>query len=173
MQTTHESNAEPGPPLKTFIVGYGNPGRQDDGLGPAFVSQLTVSQDLPEGVEVESAYQLEVELAATMAEFDLVVFVDACLDASGPFYFRQIQPDSSGAGFGSHSLTPQALLALAQVVYGYQPLAYVLGIRGTQFGAFEEKLSAEATADLKEALRFFLTWVEGVYTEGKTSITEE
>ena len=33
------------PPPRTLIIGYGNPGRQDDGLGPAFVSRLIRQQD--------------------------------------------------------------------------------------------------------------------------------
>ena len=40
--------------MKILIVGYGNPGRQDDGLGAGFVE--AVEQKHLEGVTVDSDY---------------------------------------------------------------------------------------------------------------------
>lgn len=153
------------PPPRTLIIGYGNPGRQDDGLGPAFVSRLIRQQDLPVWLTTASAYQLEVELAETLLSCDRVVFVDATLEAGAPFSFRRIQADASGEGFGSHSLSPGALLALCAVIYGHQPEGYVLAIQGIEFDLFEEQLSSDAQNNLKEASEFFLNWLEGGYTE--------
>ena len=42
-----------------LLLGYGNPGRLDDGLGAAFCGEIE-KMDLP-GVNIEADYQLTVE----------------------------------------------------------------------------------------------------------------
>ena len=50
---------------RILVIGYGNPGRLDDGLGPAVASAME-EFNLP-GVSVDSNYQLTVEDAASAA----------------------------------------------------------------------------------------------------------
>ena len=57
---------------KTLFIGYGNPGRLDDGLGPA-MAEAVEKLNLP-GVVTDSDYQLTVEDAAEVAKYDLVIF---------------------------------------------------------------------------------------------------
>jgi hypothetical protein len=64
-----------------LVIGYGNPGRHDDGLGPAF-AELVEKLDL-DHVTVEAGYQLTVEDAAIISEHDVVVFVDAAMLVAG------------------------------------------------------------------------------------------
>ncbi len=140
-----------------LLIGYGNPGRGDDGLGPAF-SQLMAAHALP-GWDVDTDYQLVAEHALAMSTHDLVVFADAEIGGESAYSFREIRPGASQL-LGSHSLVPETVLALCETLYGARPRAYVLGISGRDFGAMKEGLSTEAVANLAEAEQFFLTWLE-------------
>ena len=46
------------PTRRILVIGYGNPGRRDDGLGPALAARLEALA-LP-GVTVESDFQLAI-----------------------------------------------------------------------------------------------------------------
>ena len=134
-----------------LLIGYGNPGRRDDGLGPALASAVE-ELGIP-GVTTDADYQLNVEDAEAVARYDYVVFADADVSGPEPFSFRKLEPDPS-LGFTTHSVKPGALLALASELFGGRPEAYVLAIRGYEFGEFEESLSAGARANLAAALTF-------------------
>ncbi len=138
-------------PVRVLILGYGNPGRRDDGLGPACAAELE-KLALPD-VTVDSDYQLSVEHADLLARHDVVVFVDAASDGPEPFSFRRIQPGSA-VMFSSHSATPEGVLTLTDELFHEQPDAYVLGIRGYEFNEFGEALSPQARANLGAALAF-------------------
>ncbi len=139
------------PDRRLLFYGYGNPGRGDDGLGPALAAALE-QLDLP-GTTVDSNYQLTVEDAAELAEHEVVVFADA--DASGrePFWFGRVEPNAH-LGISSHGVSPGALLALTEALFGRRVEAYVLGIRGYEFGELCESLSSRAQANLEQAIRF-------------------
>ena len=93
---------------RIMLIGYGNPGRMDDGLGPALVKELE-KLNLP-GLDVEADYQLVVEDAELISRYDSVVFADAEIDCQTPFSFKEIQPENT-LSFTSHSMTPQTVLA--------------------------------------------------------------
>lgn len=138
---------------QVLVLGFGNPGRLDDGLGPALVAALE-SAALP-GVCCEANYQLVVEDAAAIAEHEVVVFVDADVGCSPPFCFDAVRPDPT-LSFTSHALRPAALLALAHRLPGCKARGYLLGVRGYAFNGFGEGLSAQATANLQSALAFLV-----------------
>ena len=100
---------------------------------------------------METDYQLQVELAPTIAAHDVVVFVDADAAGTAPYTLRRIAPREQ-LGFTSHAVAPDALLALAHDLFGGSTRGYVLGIRGDAFDAFGERLSASARANLRAAL---------------------
>ena len=64
-------------PADALVIGYGNTLRGDDGIGPA-VAEAVAALGLP-GVRVIVAHQLTPELAADLADAQLVVFVDAAV----------------------------------------------------------------------------------------------
>jgi len=136
---------------KVLVIGYGNPGRLDDGLGPALAARLE-ALELP-GVTVDADYQLTVEDAAAVAAHDVVVLVDADTSGAGPFHFERLAP-TPRLGFSSHSVSPGALLALAEDLFGARPEAWALGIRGYDFNEFGERLSERAQANLEAATAF-------------------
>ncbi len=139
--------------MSTLVLGWGNPGRQDDGLGPALVAELAGAA--PPGVTLSSDYQLQVEDAADVARHQRVIFVDADRSAGvEPFWIRRLVPASDGAGFTTHSLAPDQVLALSRQLFGRQPEAWLLGIRGRDFDEFGEGLSSPARANLACAAAF-------------------
>ncbi|NJN63920.1 MAG: hydrogenase maturation protease [Acidobacteria bacterium] len=132
-----------------LVIGYGNPGRLDDGLGPAFaaaVEQLGVP-----GVAVDADYQLSVEDAAAIATHDVVIFADAAVTGAEPFSFTRITPKHA-LSFSTHSIEPEAVLALANGVFGATARGYALGIRGYLFNEFGEAISKDAQRNLAAAV---------------------
>ena len=132
------------------MLGYGNPGRQDDGLGPAVVAALE-ADDRPE-VTLDADYQLNIEDAAALAEHDIVLFVDASVDAPAPFALNRIAAAQEIA-FTSHTLSAEAVLAMCEEHFGASPEAWVLGIRGYAF-EFVEELTPEAEENCRKAIGF-------------------
>ncbi|WP_299816038.1 hydrogenase maturation protease [uncultured Roseibium sp.] len=139
-----------------LLIGYGNPGRGDDGLGPAF-SEGMAARGLP-GLDVDTDYQLVAEHALTVSGHDLVVFADAEINGEKAFSFREVSPGAPEV-LGSHSLVPETVLALCETLYGASPRAFVLGISGYDYGEVKEGLSDKAAANLAEAEMFFLSWL--------------
>ena len=88
-----------------------------------------------------------------------MVFVDALVTGEAPFSFHAVAPAASH-DLTSHSLSPEAVLALAATLYGARPEAHVLGITGLEFGEVREGLSATAKSNLDLAEAFFLEWLD-------------
>ncbi len=139
-----------------LLIAYGNPGRQDDGLGPALAERLE-SLDIP-GLVIDSDYQLSVEHAWDIAKADVVIFVDATIEDVQSYYFRTLTFSKLDMtlGFSTHSISPQAVLGLSVELFQAKTKAYVLGIRGYEFDKIEEGLTVEALANLHLA-EIFIT----------------
>jgi hydrogenase maturation protease len=142
-----------GEAASVLLYGYGNPGRGDDGLGPALAAAME-ELAMP-GIEVDANYQLTVEDAAEMSRFQAVVFADAATEGPSPFWFSRIDDSGTGRlGWTSHSVTPVQVIALARDLFGSRVPAYALGIRGYVFGELDEGLSAQAQENLSQAVTF-------------------
>ena len=133
---------------RVLVLGFGNPGRQDDGLGPA-AAQAIEQWQLP-GVNVEANYLLNIEDAAAAAEYDQVLFIDAAAKGPEPFEMRPVEPASSMA-FTSHIVPPEAILAICKQCYDCAPEAWLVAIRGYEFELIEE-LTDRAKTNLQQAL---------------------
>ena len=142
----------------TLLLGWGNEGRGDDGLGPAF-ARIFAARALP-GLTVDSDYQLQVEDAVEVARYPRVIFVDADRAGCEPFSFRRLAPGAMSLSFSSHSVTPGGLLALARELFDGEPEAWLLGIRGYEFDRFEESLSPAARENLAAAADFVAAALE-------------
>ena len=136
------------PRARLLVLGYGNPGRQDDGLGPA-AATLIDKLGWP-GVTAFDNYQLNIENALDVAEHDIVWFVDAAKTGASPYAVRQLAP-SSTFDFTSHLVRPETILAMAEHYFGRSPEAFILAIRGYEF-EFIEALTPKRTTIFK-ALR--------------------
>ena len=141
-----------------LVIGYGNPGRMDDGLGPALVESLE-KLDI-DGVDLDADYQLLVEDAAAVAAHKAVVFADAAETGPEPFFLRPVEPKGE-LGFSSHGCQPGQVMALAQELFRAQTKGYILGIRGYEFNEFREALSERAQANLAAATEFIVKVLRG------------
>ena len=141
-----------GPPARrVLVIGFGNPARGDDAIGPAVAREI---EKLGlEGVTVDSDYQLTVEDSAEAAGHDTVVFVDAAVEGREPFSFTRVEPVRQES-FSSHSVSPQAVMGLAEDLFGAETTAYMLAVRGYSFEMFREEMTPEAGENMRAALEF-------------------
>lgn len=145
--------------LPILIYGYGNPGRQDDGLGVALVEELEAwaqAEGLA-GLVFDTNYQLNAEDALAVAESRTVVFIDAAQAGKAPFEFRPLAPQNEIA-FSTHAMAPEAVLALADELYGARPPAWLLAIRGEAWEP-NEPPTAAAQSHRTAARDFLQAWL--------------
>lgn len=151
------SNLEKCKSGKTLFLCSGNPSRGDDGLGIKFsdaIIEQTLTRQGLDGVTVEARFQLGLEDAATIAEYENAIFVDASVSAPEPFCFCSITAPILKYSFTSHVVTPETIVALALAAFDAKTNAYVLAIRGYVFDAFSEVISTKAMDNLWAALDY-------------------
>ena len=134
-----------------LVIGYGNPGRGDDGLGPACVD--AVARLRLDCVRCEQDYQPAIEDAVDVAAARAVIFVDAAVDGPAPFFVEPVRPRAA-LGFSSHVLDPEGVMAIAARTFDATPPAWKVGIRGESFEAFRERISPRALENLAHAVAF-------------------
>src|SRR4030042_264457 len=136
---------------KILLIGFGNPARADDGLGPA-LAEIIESKNIP-AVTVEADYQLAIEDSSQIAENDIVIFADASANCGEPFSFEPLTARESGS-FSSHSVEPAEVMALAENLFGSKASGFILAIRGYEFDQFGASLTEKAKANLRKAVVF-------------------
>ncbi|RME54736.1 MAG: hydrogenase maturation protease [Caldilineae bacterium] len=138
-----------------LVIGYGNPLREDDGVGwrvAALLQARVTLQGMAVPMEIVTCHQLMPELAAKVSEAARVVFVDAA-DAAPPGRVTMSRITATGGGLGpvAHHLGPGDLLALAQKFYQASPDAWLVAVNGASWG-YGERLSPEVEAAAHEAV---------------------
>jgi hydrogenase maturation protease len=136
---------------RLLVLGIGNPGREDDGLGYEFV--LSAQRTPCETVEFHHAYQLNIEDAERIQAYENVLIVDAARGLQSPYELSPIAPKESGS-FTTHSLSMPNVVAIAEELYSSTPACKLLAIRGQSF-EMRNGLSAAGTEALQAALHFF------------------
>jgi len=152
----------------TLVIGYGNPDRADDGvayhvvnllrqrlqqeaLGPGDTGLETLGRE-PDSILLQ---QLVPELMETAAAYQRLVFVDAHVqEIAEDLVFTPVEPQYVLSPF-THHLTPGAFLALTGALYGREPTAFLLSIRGHDFD-FRPELSAGTRMLVEPAVRTIL-----------------
>lgn len=141
---------------KTLIYGYGNPGRQDDGMGARFVDLVDkwIEESNVEGIDTDCNYQLNIEDAAIIGEYDTVFFIDASIvEEVDSFRLDKIEPDDASIEFTMHAVSTAYVVDLCRKIYGKYPEAYVMHIKGYEFD-FKEELTPKAQQNMIEAFEF-------------------
>jgi hydrogenase maturation protease len=141
---------------RILIIAYGNPLRSDDAVAWRAAEMLRTKVS-PDHVEIRTLHQLGPELADSIRGCELVVFVDA---ASAPGTAGEIQiADLTGAAGEStnppafyHSVSPAAVLGLAQQLYGAEPRTFCATVIGENF-SHGEGLSPRVQASLPALVR--------------------
>jgi hydrogenase maturation protease len=144
---------------KILLYGYGNPGRQDDGLGISVVERIEkwIRKHNLDFVKTDCNYQLNIEDAADMADKDLVIFADASKEDINGFLMTAIEP-SNKPQFTSHSVTPSYLLNLCNVIYNKSPDVYLLHIKGYKW-EFLGTMTEEAKRNLNNSYNFLKKFI--------------
>ncbi len=138
-----------------FIYGYGNPGRQDDGLGNAFVEKMEqwAQDNNISSITFDSNYQLNIEDAEAISDKDLVIFVDASTEPINDFCITRVNPSEATVGFTMHAASPSFILHLCNQLFDKYPDCYLLHIKGYEW-EFREGLSRGAKSNLMKAFDF-------------------
>lgn len=139
---------------KILLYAYGNPGCGDDGLGNAFIERMEkwIKEENLQSISTDSGYQLNIEDAASIANYDVVIFVDASKAEIDSYSFSKVQPEPQQT-FTTHFVSPSTLVLLCQELYKRLPLVYLLQVKGFQW-EFDERLSEKAQENLEKALKF-------------------
>ncbi|MGB5443528.1 MAG: hydrogenase maturation protease [Gammaproteobacteria bacterium] len=131
-----------------LVFTWGNPSRGDDALGPAMYD-LLLQEDF-NAVDLLTDFQLQIEHCIDLEARKRVLFVDASISANAPFELVCLQPEQD-TSYTTHAMSPQALLSVYRQVNGSMPPpAWLLSIRGYEFG-LGLPLSAAANKNLLAA----------------------
>ncbi|MBN2518914.1 MAG: hydrogenase maturation protease [Bacteroidales bacterium] len=139
---------------KILIYGYGNPGRQDDGLGillAEYIEEWKNKKGL-DYIKTDSNYQLNIEDAAEIAEKDIVIFADASQEDIKDIELTKVKP-SPEVNFSMHAVSPAFVLNLCKDIYDKTPQTYLLHIKGYEW-ELKEELTAQAKKNLNKAYNF-------------------
>lgn len=138
----------------SLIYGIGNVGRQDDGLGWAFIDWLEREALCPRA-GIMRCYQLQLEDADLISGRSRVLFVDATREkAVDTFALGPVLPKLD-LSFTSHALSVATVAAACQHCFERVPEVYLLTIRGYAW-ALQEGLSPRAQRNLEQAEHYLL-----------------
>lgn len=135
-----------------LVIGVGNSGRNDDGLGWKFVD--IASQTMRGCFDFEYRYQLQVEDTELVSKYNKVIFVDASQAATENGFEIMRCKKAGHYFFSSHLQSPETILYLAEMLYNKRPEAYTVAIEGQNWG-LGKSLSKQAEKNLKTALAYF------------------
>jgi hydrogenase maturation protease len=139
----------------SLIYGIGNAGRQDDGLGWAFIDRLEQIHPRPRA-RLRRTYQLGLEDADLISRYERVLFVDATKDPAVESFSLSLPEPRLDFSFTSHAISVPSILATTQQCFDHVPDAYVLAIRGYQW-ELEQGLTSSAQHNLGKSLEFLST----------------
>ena len=140
--------------LQILVYGYGNPGRQDDGLGNYFVEKVKAwaGENGLSNLSFDSNYQLNIEDAAEISDKDIVIFVDASTEDIESFEFEEITPDAN-VEFSMHAVSASYVVHLCRDIYQKTPKSFLLHIKGYEW-EFMEGITAKALINFENAFEY-------------------
>ena len=158
-------------PVRSLVIGIGNPLRGDDGIAWRLVARLPSQA----GLAVRCRQQLTPEMAADLAAVDRLLVIDAWVGPGerAPLQLQELAAPGAlpqvgavaetwaGAapwGGASHGISPQALLALSQTLFGQAPRAQQLLLPAHSFGHGED-ISPALAGRLGEARGLIAGWI--------------
>ena len=146
---------------RPLVIGYGNPLRQDDGLGWRAAELLERAMPARE-VRILEARQLTPELTAELGGAPLVIFLDAAVDLEpGAVVTKRVLPENKTVW--SHDLSPAQLTGLTDLLTGTERPAFQItggvcqigfGEHVTPGGEESAKRMAEAAIELLRLRHF-------------------
>jgi len=157
----------------TLVIGYGNPDRQDDGVGWHILRNLAqrIGESIPDdpgaSIEVESELvdlmfilQIYPELAETISHYERVCFVDAhTADIPEKISWIELSPEYEKSPL-THHMSPKTVLSISTTIYDKIPEAVLVSVRGFHF-EFERELSPKTAELAKKATERIWDWING------------
>lgn len=135
-----------------LVFGYGNLSRGDDAVGPLLLEYLERHADLSR-VELLTDFQLQIEHALDLQHREWVMFVDAAVNLSKAFTFRQLTPCKDNS-YTSHAMSPAALMQVyVDITRQSPPPCFLLSIKTNSF-ELGESISQTAADNLLQASQF-------------------
>ena len=154
----------------TLIIGYGNPDRQDDGVAWFILTRLAqeLGRPLPtmdegffpsqENPDLLFVLQLIPELAETIAAYQRICFVDAHTgNVAEEVNVVEVEAEYQRSPF-THHMTANTCLSLAKTIYGKNPQAILVSVRGYEFG-FSHELSPATHQLAEKAVAQITDWL--------------
>ena len=139
----------------SLIYGIGNSGRQDDGLGWAFIDRLEQIRPRLRAC-LRRTYQLSLEDADLISRYTRVLFVDATKDPAVESFSLGRPGPKLDFSFTSHAISVPSILATTQQCFEHVPDSYLLAFRGYEW-ELQEGLTSPAQHNLSHSLEFLLT----------------
>ncbi|MBL4711371.1 MAG: hydrogenase maturation protease [Gammaproteobacteria bacterium] len=136
-----------------LIYGIGNVGRQDDGLGWAFIDWLEDNTICPKA-DLDRHYQLHLEHADLISHKKKVLFVDATKAADVETFQLEIVEPKMDHSFTSHSISINAIMNTCQACFDFVPEVQLLTIKGYEW-ELELGLTEQASQNLQAATDYF------------------
>ena len=157
-------------PNKVLLIGIGNSGRGDDGLGWKFTDMLKRYKF--DFLDYEYRYQLQVEDTLLISRYNMVIFADASHEIlENGFEVKSCTP-ANHYFFSSHIQSPETILYLANDLYNKQPAAYTVAITGHHW-ELKTSLSRNAKKNLQSALAFFVEEFLPTIEQGTTALKNQ
>ena len=117
--------------MRVLLIGYGNPSRGDDGVGHYVAKEIR--ERAVRNISTLTLCQLGPELAETVKDYDLVVFVDAQVSQSAEgLSVVPVEAAYRPSAF-THVMSPASLLALTKALYQKEPQAFIVAVPGYDF----------------------------------------
>ena len=135
-------------PENSIIIGIGNQGRQDDGIGWACLDHLIENGWSGKS---EYRYQLNIEDAELISAYEHILFIDADKRTlPGGFLLERVHAKPLLA-HSSHFLPPSNVLYLCQQFFNRFPDAFLLSITGYSW-ELSEGITSKGTKNYMSAI---------------------
>ncbi len=139
-----QKELQKGMTIKLLIYGIGNLGRNDDGLGPKVLTSLE-EFNWSDSIQLQCNYQLNIEDALELSNFDLVLFIDAkkihmgseVLSTNKDYSIEKIN-GTKDISFSTHAMSFGAVVGLCEELYQKKPEADLITIPGYSWEICEE-----------------------------------
>jgi len=154
----------------TLIIGFGNPDRQDDGVAWHILAMLEKKLGRPipsmdegffpngENPDLLFVLQLTPELADTISAYQRVCFIDAHTgNVPEDVNMVEVKAEYQRSPF-THHMTANTCLSLVQTIYGRNPQAILVSVRGYEF-SFSHELSPATLQLSKQAVERIMDWL--------------
>jgi len=146
-----------------LIIAYGNPYRNDDGVGHYIADKIQkwADEEKIDEITIITAYQLDIDMTEDISLSESVFFLDAHITKYSPeIVINKIEAKKTN-GFTTHVFTPSDLIALVNQLYNKNPPGTLISVPGYNFDMGEE-LTPETKKKADRAidkLKHFLTKV--------------